>query len=109
MQWHNDQKEWKWDTFFLQLLSEHNHIHINDWKLKLDVKDDPRILLELQDLKWKVLLKAKKIGGLEESFNRMVEDSLTGEVSDEDEVAEIDKDNLHHESIRWFKVGHEPL
>lgn len=37
----------------------------------------------------------------------MVEDSLTGEVSDEDEVAEIDKDNLHRESVRHrVKVGH---
>ncbi len=59
-----------------------------------------------QDLKGKVLLKAKKIGGLEESFNGMVEDSLSGEVSDEDEVAEIDEDNLHRESVRHrVKVG----
>lgn len=36
----------------------------------------------------------------------MVEDSLTGEVSDEDEVAEIDEDNLHHENVRRRnKVG----
>lgn len=36
----------------------------------------------------------------------MVEDSLTGEVSDEDEVAEIDEDNLHREAIhRRVKVG----
>lgn len=36
----------------------------------------------------------------------MVEDSLTGEVSDEDEVAEIDEDNLHRESVRLrVKVG----
>lgn len=36
----------------------------------------------------------------------MVEDSQTGEVSDEDEVAEIDEDNLHHNSVRRrIKVG----
>lgn len=36
----------------------------------------------------------------------MVEDSLSGEVSDEDEVAEIDEDNLHRESVRHrVKVG----
>lgn len=59
-----------------------------------------------QDLKGKILLKAKKIGGLEESFNGMVEDSMTGEVSDEDEAAEIDEDNLHRESVRRrIKVG----
>ncbi|MEQ2165079.1 hypothetical protein GOODEAATRI_013368 [Goodea atripinnis] len=59
-----------------------------------------------EELKGKILLKAKKIGGLEESFNGTVEDSLTGEVSEEDEVAEIDEDNLYRESIRRrVKVG----
>ncbi|TNN36593.1 1-phosphatidylinositol 4,5-bisphosphate phosphodiesterase delta-4 [Liparis tanakae] len=52
-----------------------------------------------KDLKWKILLKAKKIGGLEESFNGAGEDSQTGEVSDEDEVAEINEDHLHRESV----------
>ncbi|KAK5619272.1 1-phosphatidylinositol 4,5-bisphosphate phosphodiesterase delta-4 [Crenichthys baileyi] len=59
-----------------------------------------------EELKGKILLKAKKIGGLEESFNGTVEDSLTGEVSEEDEVTEIDEDNLYRESIRRrVKVG----
>lgn len=59
-----------------------------------------------QDLKGKILLKAKKIGGLEENINGMVDDSMTTEVSDEDEGAEIDDDNLHRESIiRRVKVG----
>lgn len=59
-----------------------------------------------QDLKGKILLKAKKIGGLEESVNGIAEESLTGEVSDEDEAAEIDEDNLHRESVRRrVKVG----
>lgn len=36
----------------------------------------------------------------------MVEDSLNGEISDEDDVAEIDDDNLHRESVRRrLKVG----
>lgn len=36
----------------------------------------------------------------------MVGDSLTGEVSEEDEAAEIDEDNQHRESIRYrVKVG----
>lgn len=81
---------------------------INYLKIKLGVKDDPGVSFNSssQDLKGKILLKAKKIGGLEESFNGMVEDSLTGEVSDEDEVAEFDEDNLHRESIRRrVKVG----
>lgn len=63
-----------------------------------------------QELKGKILLKAKKIGGLEDSFNGTGEDPLTGEVSEEDEVAEIDEDNLHRESIRRrVKVGVSPM
>ena len=39
----------------------------------------------------------------------MVEDSQTAEVSEEDEVTEIDEDNLHRESVRRrAKVG-QPL
>ncbi|XP_069031356.1 1-phosphatidylinositol 4,5-bisphosphate phosphodiesterase delta-4 isoform X1 [Embiotoca jacksoni] len=53
-----------------------------------------------QDLRGKILVKAKKIGGLEGTFSGMGEDPLTGEVSDEDEAAEIDEDNLHRESVR---------
>lgn len=52
------------------------------------------------------MLKAKKIGSLEDSFGGMVEDLQSIEVSDEDESAEIDEDNHHHESIRRrVKVG----
>uniref|UniRef100_A0A673A7R0 Phosphoinositide phospholipase C n=1 Tax=Sphaeramia orbicularis TaxID=375764 RepID=A0A673A7R0_9TELE len=77
-----------------------NHI-LGDKLLKstLDGKA-PIGLPSPEDLKGKILLKAKKIGGLEESFGGMVEDTLTVEVSDEEEVAEIDEDNLHRESLR---------
>ncbi|XP_071243600.1 1-phosphatidylinositol 4,5-bisphosphate phosphodiesterase delta-4-like [Salvelinus alpinus] len=55
-----------------------------------------------EELKGKILLKGKKIGGLEESLNGPVEpeDSQTGEVSDEDEAADIDEDSLHSNSLR---------
>lgn len=53
-----------------------------------------------QDLRGKILLKAKKIGTLEDSFRGIKEDAQTGEVSDEDEVAEIDEDNVHRDSVR---------
>lgn len=40
----------------------------------------------------------------------MVEDSLTGEFSDEDEVADMDEDNHHREGVlRRVKVGHSLL
>lgn len=62
-----------------------------------------------QDLKGKILLKAKKIGPLEDSFNGIAEDSQTGEVSDENDVAEIDEDNLHPDSVRRrVMVGQVP-
>ncbi|KAM9328462.1 1-phosphatidylinositol 4,5-bisphosphate phosphodiesterase delta-4 [Pholidichthys leucotaenia] len=77
-------------------------IHIlGDMLLKSTVDGKAPIRLPSpKDLKGKILVKAKKIGGLEDSFTDMVEDSLTGEVSDEDEAVEIDEDNLHRESVR---------
>lgn len=48
----------------------------------------------------KILLKGKKIGGLEDSMNGMVDEPLTGEVSDEEETAEIDDDHHRTDSIR---------
>ncbi|XP_026157484.1 1-phosphatidylinositol 4,5-bisphosphate phosphodiesterase delta-4 [Mastacembelus armatus] len=84
-----------------RVMAQHlNHI-LGDKLLKstLDGKV-PIGLPSPEDLKGKILLKAKKIGGLEESLNEIAEDSLNGEISDEDEVAELDEDNLHRESVR---------
>lgn len=53
-----------------------------------------------QDLRGKILLKAKKIGPLEDGFGGMAEDSQTGEVSDENDAAELDEDNLHPDGVR---------
>ncbi|KAL3999224.1 hypothetical protein ACER0C_006995 [Sarotherodon galilaeus] len=76
-----------------------NHI-LGDRLLKtiLDGKAPIR-LPSPEDLKGKILVKAKKDGGLEQSLSGVVEDSLNGEVSDEDEAAEIDENHPHHESI----------
>uniref|UniRef100_A0AAZ1WYY0 Phosphoinositide phospholipase C n=1 Tax=Oreochromis aureus TaxID=47969 RepID=A0AAZ1WYY0_OREAU len=83
-----------------------NHI-LGDRLLKtiLDGKTPIR-LPSPEDLKGKILVKAKKDGGLEQSLTGVVEDSLNGEVSDEDEAAEIDENHPHHESIhRRLKVS----
>ncbi|XP_018590957.1 1-phosphatidylinositol 4,5-bisphosphate phosphodiesterase delta-4 [Scleropages formosus] len=53
-----------------------------------------------EELKGKILLKGKKIGGLEASLNGAAEESIAGEVSDEDEVADIDEDHPHGDSMR---------
>ncbi|KAB5526210.1 hypothetical protein PHYPO_G00149060 [Pangasianodon hypophthalmus] len=53
-----------------------------------------------EDLKGKILLKGKKIGGLEGNLSGVVEDSLGAEVSDEDDPAEIEEENHHNDSIR---------
>uniref|UniRef100_A0A671V995 Phosphoinositide phospholipase C n=1 Tax=Sparus aurata TaxID=8175 RepID=A0A671V995_SPAAU len=89
-----------------RVMAQHlNHILGNKLlKSTLDGKA-PIGLPSPEDLKGKILLKAKKIGGLEESFNGMVEDSMTGEVSDEDEAAEIDEDNLHRESVLYVFIS----
>uniref|UniRef100_A0A8C1J5B1 Phosphoinositide phospholipase C n=1 Tax=Cyprinus carpio TaxID=7962 RepID=A0A8C1J5B1_CYPCA len=53
-----------------------------------------------EDLKGKILLKGKKIGGLENCMNGVVDDPLMGEVSDEEDTAEIDDDHHRNDSIR---------
>ncbi|XP_023670584.1 1-phosphatidylinositol 4,5-bisphosphate phosphodiesterase delta-4 [Paramormyrops kingsleyae] len=76
--------------------------HILDDKLLRSTVGSPNQyrLPSPEELRGKILLKGKKIGGLEASLNGAVEDSMMGEVSDEDEVADIDEDHPHAESIR---------
>ncbi|KAL7831503.1 hypothetical protein SRHO_G00310060 [Serrasalmus rhombeus] len=74
------------DTTFAQVLKDDTTT--KRWLAQL-VKN----LQDGQDLKGKILLKGKKIGGLEESLSGVVEDSLAAEVSDEDDAAEIDEEN----------------
>ncbi|XP_017285512.1 1-phosphatidylinositol 4,5-bisphosphate phosphodiesterase delta-4 [Kryptolebias marmoratus] len=85
-----------------RVMAQHLNNILGDKLLKSTL--DSKALIELpspQDLKGKILLKAKKMGGLEEKFSGTLGDSLTGEVSEEDEAAEIDEDNQHRESIRY--------
>ncbi|XP_047432267.1 1-phosphatidylinositol 4,5-bisphosphate phosphodiesterase delta-4 [Mugil cephalus] len=84
-----------------RVMAQHLNLILGDKLLKTTLDGKAPIRLPSpEDLKGKILLKAKKIGGLEESVNGIAEESLTGEVSDEDEAAEIDEDNLHRESVR---------
>lgn len=53
-----------------------------------------------QDLKGKILLKGKKIGGLEENLSGFVEESPGAELSDDDELVEIEEENHHNDSMR---------
>ncbi|XP_016894277.1 1-phosphatidylinositol 4,5-bisphosphate phosphodiesterase delta-4 isoform X1 [Cynoglossus semilaevis] len=82
-----------------RVMAHHLNNILGDKLLKstLDGKA-PGSLPSPEELKGKILLKAKKIGGLEDDFGGIVENGLTGEVSDDDAVAEIEDDNLHRES-----------
>lgn len=73
-----------------------------DWFLyKLQYAcSDVSVCVCVQDLKGKILLKGKKIGGLEENLGGVVEDSLGPEMSDDDELAEIEGENHRNNSIR---------
>ncbi|KAF7658824.1 hypothetical protein LDENG_00007300 [Lucifuga dentata] len=78
-----------------RVMAEHLSSILGDSLLTTTLEATPPTgLPSPQDLKGKILLKAKKIGGLEE------EEPLTGEVSDEDEAADIDEDSVHRESLR---------
>uniref|UniRef100_A0A8D3AB73 Phosphoinositide phospholipase C n=1 Tax=Scophthalmus maximus TaxID=52904 RepID=A0A8D3AB73_SCOMX len=95
-----------------RVMAQHlNHI-LGDKLLKstLDGKAPIR-LPSPEDLKGKILLKAKKIGGLEESFSG-TEDSLTGEPSDEDEKSkqrlskELSDCVVYCKSVRFNSFKH---
>ncbi|XP_036396616.1 1-phosphatidylinositol 4,5-bisphosphate phosphodiesterase delta-4-like [Megalops cyprinoides] len=59
----------------------------------------PNGLPSPEELRGKVLLKGKKIGSLEASLNGVAEEPLMGEVSDSDEAADIDEENLRSDSL----------
>ncbi|XP_035249746.1 1-phosphatidylinositol 4,5-bisphosphate phosphodiesterase delta-4-like isoform X2 [Anguilla anguilla] len=59
----------------------------------------PNALPSPEELKGRILLKGKKIGSLEDSLNGMGEESPMGEVSDEDEAADIDEENMRSDSF----------
>ncbi|XP_062390525.1 1-phosphatidylinositol 4,5-bisphosphate phosphodiesterase delta-4 [Sardina pilchardus] len=62
----------------------------------------PSVLPSPEALRGKILIKGKKIGGIEENVDG-AQETLTGEVSDEDEAAEIDKDSLPPEESHGEK------
>ncbi|XP_063069568.1 1-phosphatidylinositol 4,5-bisphosphate phosphodiesterase delta-4 [Engraulis encrasicolus] len=77
-----------------QVMAKHLSSILGDSLLRSTV--DGRVPTELpspEDLKGKILIKGKKIGGIEDHLDA-AQDTLTGEVSDEDEAAEMDKDSL---------------
>ncbi|KAK1802407.1 hypothetical protein P4O66_022070 [Electrophorus voltai] len=53
-----------------------------------------------EDLKGKILLKGKKIGGLGASVSAVGEDSPVGDVSEEDERLEMEEENHHDDTLR---------
>uniref|UniRef100_A0A672HW30 Phosphoinositide phospholipase C n=1 Tax=Salarias fasciatus TaxID=181472 RepID=A0A672HW30_SALFA len=87
-----------------RVMARHLDLILGDKLLKSTLEGSAHIRLPSpEELKGKILVKAKKIGGLEDSLNGAVEDALGGEVSDDDEGADIDDDNLHRESVRRRK------
>uniref|UniRef100_A0AAY4D7K4 Phosphoinositide phospholipase C n=1 Tax=Denticeps clupeoides TaxID=299321 RepID=A0AAY4D7K4_9TELE len=83
-----------------KVMAQHLNQILGDKLLKTTL--DGKIPIGLpspEDLKGKILLKGKKIGGLEERLNGVEQDSLTVEVSDEDEVADIEEDNHRNDSF----------
>ncbi|XP_076119821.1 1-phosphatidylinositol 4,5-bisphosphate phosphodiesterase delta-4 [Alosa pseudoharengus] len=70
-------------------------------KFTLDGKV-PSVLPSPEALRGKILIKGKKIGGVEKNLDG-AQETLTGEVSDEDEAAEMDKDSLPPEESHGEK------
>ncbi|XP_078085245.1 1-phosphatidylinositol 4,5-bisphosphate phosphodiesterase delta-4-like [Mustelus asterias] len=69
----------------------------------------PSRLPSPEELKRKVLVKGKRIGKLEECLNGQGEDHDTAEVTDEDEAAEMDDENIKNEMKRKGKGSKQSL
>ncbi|KAL2081528.1 hypothetical protein ACEWY4_023381 [Coilia grayii] len=83
-----------------EVMAKHLSSILGDSLLKSTV--DGRVPTELpspEDLKGKILIKGKKIGGIEDNVDA-AQESLAGEVSDEDEAAEMDKDSSPAEETK---------
>ncbi|CAL1598247.1 unnamed protein product [Knipowitschia caucasica] len=84
-----------------RVMAQHLANILGDKLLKTTLDGKPPIgLPSPHELRGKILVKAKKMGGLEERFCGLGEDSLTAEVSDEDEAAEMDDEGIHRDSLR---------
>ncbi|XP_055021793.1 1-phosphatidylinositol 4,5-bisphosphate phosphodiesterase delta-4 [Boleophthalmus pectinirostris] len=84
-----------------RVMAQYLTLILGDKLLKSALDGRPPIgLPSPHELRGKILVKAKKIGGLEESFCGLGEDSLTAEVSDEDDGGELDEDGIHRDSLR---------
>ncbi|MEE6488881.1 hypothetical protein FKM82_015419 [Ascaphus truei] len=73
---------------------------------------DGRIPAQLpspKELRGRILLKGKKIGGLEDCLGEHPEDSNMGEVSEEENSAETEEENLRNEDKRRSKKSKERL
>uniref|UniRef100_A0AAV2LCK3 Phosphoinositide phospholipase C n=1 Tax=Knipowitschia caucasica TaxID=637954 RepID=A0AAV2LCK3_KNICA len=87
-----------------RVMAQHLANILGDKLLKTTLDGKPPIgLPSPHELRGKILVKAKKMGGLEERFCGLGEDSLTAEVSDEDEAAEMDDEGIHRDSLRRRK------
>ncbi|KAJ8255466.1 hypothetical protein COCON_G00193300 [Conger conger] len=82
-------------------MAQHLSLILGDKLLKTTLGGKlPNGLPSPEELKGKILLKGKKIGSLEDSLNGIGEEPLMGEVSDEDEAADMDEENMRGDSLR---------
>ncbi|XP_005991823.1 1-phosphatidylinositol 4,5-bisphosphate phosphodiesterase delta-4 [Latimeria chalumnae] len=92
------------------VMAQHLKSILGDKLLKTTI--DGKIPVRLpspEELKGKILLKGKKIGQLEDCLNGQHQDPYSGEVTDEDEGAEIEDENIRNEIRRKGKKSKQRL
>ncbi|KAG2459013.1 PLCD4 phosphodiesterase, partial [Polypterus senegalus] len=84
-----------------RVMAQHLNSILGDKLLKTTLDGKlPSKLPSPEELKGKILLKGKKIGGLEDCMQEHTDDTFSGEVSDEDEAAEMDEEHLRNDILR---------
>ncbi|XP_062906042.1 1-phosphatidylinositol 4,5-bisphosphate phosphodiesterase delta-4 [Mobula hypostoma] len=69
----------------------------------------PSTLPSPEELRWKVLVKGKRIGGLESSVNGLGQQHCAAEVTDEDEAVEVEDETVKNEVKRKGKDSKQHL
>ncbi|XP_060683770.1 1-phosphatidylinositol 4,5-bisphosphate phosphodiesterase delta-4-like [Hemiscyllium ocellatum] len=96
------------------VMAHHLHNILGDKLVKSTIDGKvPTRFPSPEALRWKVLVKGKRIGQLEDCLDGQGEDhdtgEVTGEVTDEDEAAEVDDENIKNEVKRKGKESKQRL
>ncbi|XP_007908510.2 1-phosphatidylinositol 4,5-bisphosphate phosphodiesterase delta-4 isoform X2 [Callorhinchus milii] len=93
-----------------RVLAHHMRHFLGDWLVMGTIDGSvPTRMPSPEELRGKILVKGKRIGPLLDALSGPEEDPCSGEVTDEDEAAEAEDENIRNEVKRKEKVSKQSL